>query len=40
MIKVGNVQRTGLQVPHGEAVLDAVARLSGTPTLQAGVFLL
>lgn len=40
MMKVENEQRTCLQVPHGEAVLDAVAGLSGTPTLQAGVFLL
>lgn len=37
---VENVQRTGWQVAYREAVLDTVAGLSITPTLQAGVFLL
>lgn len=34
------VTRTSWQVAHREAVLDAVAGLSITPTLQAGVLLL
>lgn len=38
--KLQNVQRTSWQVAYREAVLDTVAGLSGTPTLQAGVFLL
>lgn len=40
MIEVEEEQPTSLQVPHGEAVPDTVARLSGTPTLEAGVLLL
>lgn len=35
-----NVLRTSWQVANREAVLNAVAGLSVTPTLQAGVFLL
>lgn len=38
--KLQNVQRTSWQVAYREAVLDTVAGLSVTPTLQAGVFLL
>lgn len=34
------IYRTGWQVAHSEAVLDVVAGLAVTPTLQAGVLLL